>query len=107
MAAFAAQSAELEGLTGMGALAVRTDGFRRCDGMFHCRLADRDRVVAMLDQVATFRGIVYGERRDLGWRTVPVIVRGFRTQHDGLVLQLRATGDWWRAVEGPPTADIR
>lgn len=103
--AFAAQAAELDGLVGMGALAVRTDGFRRCEGMFHCRLADRDKVVALMTTGASFRGIIYRGATDIGRRRVRVMIRAFRTQPDGLMLQLRAAGDWWRTLEAPLTGD--
>ena len=34
---------------------------------------------------------------------VDIVIRGFRTQTDGIVLQIQATGEWWKAIEGPPS----
>lgn len=99
-AAFAAQSAELDGITGMGCMAVRREGFRRCEGVFHCRLADRERIIAMMrDSGAAYSGIIYDEDEDIGRRTVPVIIRSFRSQHDGLAITLQARGEWWQELD--------
>lgn len=87
----------------MGCLVVRTAGFRRCEGTFHCRLADRARVIELMSAGGTFRGIVYSDGADIGRRRVDVVVRGFRMETDGIYLQIQATGEWWRAIEGPPS----
>jgi hypothetical protein len=30
-----------------------------------------------------------------------VVIAGFRTQSDGIVLRLRAAGDWWSTLDHP------
>jgi hypothetical protein len=99
----AAQAAELGGVHGYGYLGVIDDGFRRCEGMFRCRLADRQKIIDMLEQYPTFRGMVYRRGSDIGSRTVEVAIRAFRSQHDGIVVDIRAAGEWWKALDGPPT----
>lgn len=94
----AAQAAELENLHGQGYLVVRTDGYTRCEGIFHGRQADRIRVSKLLDASVTFRGVVYDEHTDIGQRVVPVTVRAFRVDPDGVRVELQAVGPWWEYV---------
>lgn len=95
----AAQSAELGDVTGYGYLAVVDDGFRRCEGIFRCRLVDRPQVIAMMQEFPLFRGIVYDKRGDIGRRSVDVAIRAFRSQHDGVIVDVRAVGEWWQALD--------
>jgi hypothetical protein len=98
----AAQSAELGGVNGSGYLAVLEEGFRRCEGMFRCRLADRTEIIAMLEAFPSFRGMVYHRGTDIGRRSVEVAIRAFRSEPGGIVVELRAIGEWWHALDGPP-----
>ena len=98
---FAAQAAELGDVSGRGYLAIISEGYRRCEGTFFCRKAERETIAELLQgqSTATFRGVVYEEKSDLGRKIVEVAVRGFRTEPDGLVVRLQAVGAWWKALK--------
>jgi len=95
----AAQRAELDELIGQGYLVVHEEGYRRCEGFFHGRLADRGRVAAMFNTTCIYRGIVYSDRTDIGARVLPVTIRAFYTNADGMVVEIQAVGRWWEQLD--------
>lgn len=96
----AAQAAELGNVRGRGYLAIRTDGYRRCEGTFFCGKARLDSIRGLLrsENAVPVRAIVYQGGSDLGLQTVRAVVRAFRSQPEGLVVQVQAVGAWWESL---------
>jgi hypothetical protein len=96
----AAQAAELGDVRGRGYLAIRTDGYRRCEGTFFCGKARADSIKGLLrsEEPVRVRAIVYNGGSDLGLQTIHAVVRAFRSQPEGLVVHVQAVGAWWETI---------
>ncbi len=49
----------------------------------------------MLETYPTYRGVIYQEGKDIGWRTLSVRIRAFHEEPGSLVVEIQAVGPWW------------